>query len=398
MRILIVHDYATATGGAEIMNEVLVEGLRRRGHEVRRFTSTAGLDQLEPASPEYTCRGTTGRWRTILQSANLWAPTALRRALRQFAPDILHVRIYQTQLSPLILPVLRKVPSLYHEVWYRAACPTGNKLLPDGRSCTQPAGRACLSAGCLPLRDWIPLMAQRHLDRRWRNVFRAAVANSRATAEVLEREWTAPVTVVPNGVPVVEPRERLSSDPTAAFVGRLVREKGIHILIRAFARVSASNAVATLDVVGDGPERVPLEMLAAQLGVARRVRFHGHQPRARCEEIVRTAWVQVVPSLWAEPFGLVAVEAMMRGTAVVASASGGLSDIVRDTHTGVLVAPGDVDALAGALDRVLGNEALARQWGAAGRTVALVEYTSERFIDRILAVYSRILEHADRLS
>lgn len=398
MRILLVHDYASANGGAEIMNDVLVDGLRTRGHEVRRLTSTAGLEPTSAAAPDYVCRGTMGRWRTLVQTANPWAPRALRRALREFKPDIVHVRIFQTQLSPLILPLLRGVPSLYHEVWYRAACPTGNKLLPDGRGCTQRAGPACLTEGCLPLRDWMPLMAQRHLASRWHDVFRATVANSGATADALIREGIPDIIIVPDGVPITPPRLALSTAPTVAFVGRLVREKGVDVLLRAFARIANTYESATLDIVGDGPARVSLEALVLHLGLDQRVRIHGQQSRSRCEDIVRTAWVQVVPSLWAEPFGIVATEAMMRGTAVVASASGGLREIVRHEETGLLVAPGDIDGVASALHRVLGNVVVAAQWGDAGRRVALAEYSSERFIEQIVAVYERVVRQPERVT
>lgn len=391
VRILLAHDYAPSFGGAEIMNNVLVRGLRRRGHEVRVFTSTAGLAGGADW-PDYSCRGTTSRWRTLLQLANPWATARLRGALDDFVPDVVHVRMFLTQLSPLILPLLRNVPSLYHAVWYRAACPTGHKMLPSGETCTHPAGRACLSAGCVPLRDWVPHMAQRRLLLRWRHVFRATVANSPATAAVLARDGMADVTVIPDGVPRSAAPASFAPPPTAVYAGRLVREKGVDVLLRAFARVAAHEKTAALDIVGDGPERVPLAALAVQLGLAASVRFHGQQSHGQCETIARAAWVQVVPSRWAEPFGLVAVEAMMRGAAVVASGSGGLADIVRHGVTGLLVPPGDVDALAGALRRVLCDRLLAAQWGEAGRVVAEAEYSETLFIDRVLDVYAGIMD------
>jgi len=199
-RILIVDDYAPLYGGAEVVNAALTDALRRRGHSVRRFTSTAGLETLpnhSPLRPEYACRGTLSRWRTALQSANPWAPAALRRAIDDFRPDVVHGKIFETQLSPFILPVLRSVPSVHHAVWYRAVCPTGLKYLPSGAACTARAGVVCMSSGCVPVRDWLPLMAQRQLLRRWRGVFRATIANSNATAQQLLDDGIKAITVVP---------------------------------------------------------------------------------------------------------------------------------------------------------------------------------------------------------
>ncbi len=397
LRILLVHDYAPLYGGAEVVNAALVHGLRQRGHSVRRFTSTAGFGTLSddsPLLPEYACRGTMSRWRTALQSANPWAPAALRRAIDDFMPDVVHVVSFNTQLSPLILPVLRDVPSVYHASWYRAVCPTGLKLLPNGEPCRQRAGVVCHTAGCVPARDWLPLMTQMQLLRRWREVFRATIANSSATARVLAADGVVDLTVVPNGVSDAPVLAMMDDTPTAVFAGRLVREKGVDTLLKAFARVHARVPHATLDIVGDGVERSPLEALTRTLQLERVVRFHGFQSRAMTEAIACRAWVQVVPSRWAEPFGLVAAEAMMRGTAVIAAASGGLTEIVRTEETGQLVPPDNVPALSDALLRVLSDRLLALRWGQAGREVAQAEYRHELFVDRILAVYASVLETA----
>lgn len=393
LRILLVHDYAPLYGGAEVVNAALVDGLRGRGHQVRRFTSTAGFDALpndSPQRPEYACRGTMSRWRTALQSANPWAPAALRQAIVDFRPDVVHCGMFTTQLSPLILPVLREVPAVFHAAWYRVVCPTGLKLLPNGESCSSRAGTVCFSSGCLPARDWVPLMAQMQMLRRWRGVFRETIANSRATANVLAADGIGNVIVVPNGVASAPAPAKLADTPGAVFAGRLVKEKGVDLLLKAFAAVHARLPQATLDIVGDGPERTSLEAASRSLDLEHVVRFHGHQSRAQAEAIAVSAWVQVVPSRWAEPFGLVAAEAMMRGTAVVASASGGLADIVRHETTGLLVPPANVSALGESMHRILSDRPLAEQWGQAGNTVALADYGHERFLDRMLAVYASV--------
>jgi len=398
-RILLVDDYAPPYGGAQVANATLADTMRRRGHCVRRFTSTAGLATLpvdSPLRPDYACRGTLSRWRTALQAANPWAAAALRQAIDDFKPDIVHVKIYETQLSPLILPVLRGVPSVYHAEWYRAVCPTGLKHLPSGAACSARAGVVCMSSGCVPIRDWLPLMAQRQLLRRWRGVFRAIIANSSATAQQLGDDGITGITVVPYGIPEESPRTALADAPVAVFVGRLVKAKGVDVLLRAFARLHARLPYASLDVVGDGVERAPLEAMSHSLGLAKVVRFHGAQLRVQAEMIASKAWVQVVPSLWAEPFGLVAIEAMMRGAAVVASASGGLAEIVRNEATGLLVPPGEVTALANALHRVLSDRSVATEWGNTGHDVAMAEYGQEQFVDHILQVYERVLEPSTR--
>jgi glycosyltransferase involved in cell wall biosynthesis len=148
---------------------------------------------------------------------------------------------------------------------------------------------------------------------------------------------------------------------------------------------------ARLWIAGNGPDGPALERLAVDLGVAGRVDFLGPLSREALEQRFDAAWAQIVPSVWEEPFGMVAVEAMMRGTAVVASNGGGLREIVRPGATGLLVPPGDVAALAEALRTVATDRALCERMGSTGRQVALAEYTVATHADRIEAHYRRLV-------
>ena len=394
MRILLLHDKGTATGGSEHQILALRCGLRERGHDARLLSSRATPVPGSEVLADYTCFGTDPPFQVLSQVANPSAYRTLRHVLRDFRPDVVHLRLFMWQLSPLVLPLLKDVPCLYQTSMYKPICPLGTKMLPDGRPCGDPAGPACLRNGCLSPQAWAPMMVQRRLWHRWSGVIGQVVALSTRMKERLEAEGVGPVEVVPNGVPERPRRPPLDGPPTVAYAGRLSQEKGIDVLLEALADVARTVPDVRLLIAGQGPEEKALRAMAQQLGVDGRVTWLGHLSRDAMEEHFEKAWAQAVPSRWEEPFGNVSTEAMMRGTAVVASAVGGQTDIVEDGVTGALVPPDSADALAAALRPLLQSRELAEQVGQAGRQRALALFSEDRCVENFLRIYERLRAEA----
>jgi glycosyltransferase involved in cell wall biosynthesis len=236
----------------------------------------------------------------------------------------------------------------------------------------------------------LPQMLRLRFWRRWHEAFNLIVANSEAVRNHVLREVAQPVEVVFNGTPIRPSRPLLSFPPTVAFAGRLVREKGADVLVRAFARVVKKLPDARLLLAGEGPERKYLKRLIASFDLSQSISMLGHLPHPELERKFSTVWVQAVPSLWEEPFGNVAAESMMRGTTVVASNSGGLAEIVQDGQTGILVPPGDEVTLAEALELLLSNRNLAEQMGRAGRAAALTNLSETISVDKFVRLYETL--------
>ena len=389
MKILLINDYAVPKGGANIITLAIRERLRKRGHDVRLFTSYARLMGSHGIA-DYECFGTVSRFNVLTQTFNVLAFLKLRQVLNHFQPDIVHVRMFLYQLSPLILPLLRHWKSIYHVATYEGICPLGTKMLPDRINCQQPAGLICYDRHCLPLRAMLPQMLRMKLWRRWQNAFNLIIANSNALKHALSAEGIGPVEVLWNGVPIQPLRQPLFSPPTVAFAGRLTPAKGVDILVQAFSKIITKIPESRLLLVGDGPEKKRLNRLIANLQLSSRVSLSNHISRYELERYFASAWVQIVPSLFAEPFGNVAAEAMMRGTVVIASRTGGLTEFIRDGETGILFPPGDVNALAEALLLLLNDPKLAEKMGKAGRKFALTYLTEEIFIDKLIHIYKTL--------
>ena len=171
------------------------------------------------------------------------------------------------------------------------------------------------------------------------------------------------------------------------FVGRLSAQKGIAALVEALAKMRHR---ASLDVVGDGPLGDELKARAVSLGLADRIQWLGQLPQPKLTELYRRATALVVPST-DEGLGLVAVEAQLCETPVVAYDSGGLTDMVQHDRTGLLVPPGNVDALAGALDGLLERADRGGDLGRAGRIVALAGFAPESAARRYAGIYRSVI-------
>jgi glycosyltransferase involved in cell wall biosynthesis len=168
------------------------------------------------------------------------------------------------------------------------------------------------------------------------------------------------------------------------FVGRLNAQKAPMLLVEALAALPRDT---TLELVGEGTLREALVARAASLGVAERVTFAGTVPRADLPARMRTAAVVAVPSR-DEGFGLVAAEALLCGTPVVASDQGGLRDIVRDGQTGVAVHAAEPAAWASALRGILDDPARASALADHGRRAMLALVAPEAVAARHVAIYA----------
>jgi glycosyltransferase involved in cell wall biosynthesis len=184
------------------------------------------------------------------------------------------------------------------------------------------------------------------------------VANSRyvaATAEQRLGPLRRPAAVISPGISLQGAGTSVTPDRepgSILFVGRLVKGKGIDVLVDAMATVQTSTPVH-LTIVGDGPLRADLEGLARHVRIADAVTFAGFLPPSDVHDLYRRTAVVVVPSVEAEGLNLVVLEAMANGAIVVATTVGGLAETMRDGVNGIVVEPGDPVSLTAGLDRAL---------------------------------------------
>ena len=380
MRVLLLNDWTGTGGGVERYVLDTAAGLRSAGDDVHLLAADTG----DAADHADTLVRTSDRAlaQSVLQVVNPFAVREARSLLRSFQPDVAYVAMFEMRLSPAALAALRPTPIVLNAAYYKPICPTGLKLRPDGAICSSPAGTVCVSAGCLG-----PVHAAREVVRYAfiRREIRRARAVVTCSAHMRERLSAQGIDAQfhpwPTGAPSPEVVRRPSVQPAFAYVGRLAPEKGILELLAAFEQVIERVGAARLEIAGDGPLRGRVEAEIVRRRLARNVTVHGWLDRANLDAVLATAWATVVPSQWEEPLGLVAVESIVRGVPVIASAMGGLTEAVEDGRTGLLV-PRDEDGLRAGLLRVATGEAFPEQRVDSRAVDDLLErHDAQRHID-----------------
>ncbi len=235
---------------------------------------------------------------------------------------------------------------------------------------------------------WMERYNLRHVDH--------AIAGSQTAAAVWRQKgYAGPLAVIPQFG--VDPEIFFPPDvPQAAdalhiaYVGRLVPEKGVDVLLRALAGLKGEWRVT---VQGSGPEETRLRGLVVDYGLAERVTFRPLIPSTEMPAFYRTLDVLVLPSRtqanWTEQFGRVLVEAMACGVAAVGSDAGEIPHVVGDA--GLIFPENDTGALCAILERLLGDPALRRELGARGRARVLAQFTQQQVAQETIAVYREML-------
>ena len=195
--------------------------------------------------------------------------------------------------------------------------------------------------------------------------------------------------IIPNGINTKRftPPVREVGDLRVLFVGRLVYRKGVHVLLKSFSRVSLEVPEARLTIVGKGYLEPLLRGLASIMDLKERVEFKGFIDEALKPEIYRESRILVVPSIYGESFGIVVLEGMASGRPVIASNTGGLSEIVEDGVNGLLVEPGNPYELADKIILLLEDRKLWKRLSVNARIEAVLKYSWDVVVEKIIGMY-----------
>lgn len=410
MRILMLAQFYPPTiGGEERHVRNLSLALAARGHSVSVATLWHKGEperEMDQGVRIHRVRGTMQRLSPLFsEKGRRFAPPfpdletmrALHRIIKQERPHIVHAHNWLVHsFTPFKLWSGAKLVVTLHD--YSLLC-AQKRLTSFNEFCDGPALVKCLRCATdfyglakgplATLANWTCGKAERQAVDMFLPVSQAVAQGTRMDA------GRTPYRVIPNFVPDNVSRLRdddhellaqLPQGEFLLFVGDIRRDKGVEVLLNAYAGMGTHVPLVLIGRIGSdiSPQFPP--------GVIPFVQGWPH-------EAVMSAWgrstVALAPSIWPDPCPTVAMEAMSMGRPVIASRIGGLSDIVADGESGILVPPGDVEALRAAIQHLLADSHRRNRMGIAARQ-RVVQFQAQTIVPRIEQVYRELLA-GDRL-
>ncbi len=408
MRILMINSFFYLRGGAERCFLDLMALLAAHGHEVIPFCMTDERNRPTPYAshfishinfPERLRQG--GSWRdkwTVLERVvySREARDRLAALIAETKPDIAHVHGIAHEMSPSVLPVLRRagIPVVQTLHDYKLLCPN-TSFVSNGRICEACKGHRYYNAvryrckrGSLAASLLAALEATIH--KAWRiyerNVDVFITPSQFLQHKLKEYGISNPVVHIPNFIDVDRFRPCDEPEDYILFSGRLVGIKGIKTLLTAMCEVRQ----ARLLVAGDGELRTWAEAFIRKHDLTH-VELLGHLKTAELVDLIRRARFTVVPSEWYENYPMSVLESLACGTPVIGSRIGGIPELVHEGQTGLLFRPGDTAELVTKIRFLWARPELARGMGQNGRLQVTRVNNPERHYQQTMSLYQELL-------
>ena len=366
MRVLYwVQRFWPHIGGVEVHSARFLRAMRERGFELTVLTSPGDLDLPATDSFEGIPMHRL-RFEAALSSGDPARIGSVRRRItalrRELGPHLVHLHLTD--------------PSVFFHLITRPErpCPTllSLRVMLEG----DLDGNESVLSKALSSAEWI-------------------TANSAAVLAALHAQ--RPDTVGRSSVihstldpPGLCPSPLDFSPATLLMLGRLVRDKGFDLALRALADVIRRHPATRMIIAGDGPARPELESLITELGLGERVELRGWIEPESVPALINEATLVIMPSRWLEAFGLVALQAAQQARPVVAARVGGLPEVVADGESGILFERENHAELARAIVRLLDDPSLATRLGETGRRLAGERFSWTRHLDAFAELYRRL--------
>ena len=398
MKVLFVNKYFFLNGGSERVFFQERNCLINQGHSVIDFSMNDARNFSSPFSsyfvPNIDYKNAKGIWRKIKQAISfIHSPVAVRnieRLLRQENPEIAHLHNIYHQLTPSIIPILKKhgvkVVLTLHD--YKLVCPS-YLALKDEKICSVCEGKYFwkpITTNCQKSISQGLLLILEAYYHKWKRSYEFVdlfIAPSQFIAKIIsQRIPENKIKVLRNGINLNEFKPSDRDEGYGLYFGRISKEKGIETLLKAHKNLAN---IMPLSVVGTGPIAEKLIKKYPQ------AEFLGYKTGEELNDIISKSAFVVVPSEWYENCSMVVLEAMALGKPIIGSKIGGIPEQIEDGTTGLLFEMGNVKELVAKMKIMIENPGMRIIFGREARQKLEKEYSLESHCINLLKVYNELI-------
>lgn len=401
MRVLLVNKFHYLKGGSEKYYFELAELLKEHGHTVA-FFSMKNDKNLKTGDKEYFVDEIDLNTGSKLKAFDIiYSKTnrkLMEKALDEFKPDIVHINNFQRQLSASIIKPIKKrnIPIVFTAHDLQAVCPNISMLDSQNEICEKCmrgkyincAKKKCIKNSTLKS----VLGALEGYYYRTNSIYTKKIdyiiTPSYFYKDKLIEDGISKdkIKAIHNSIDVNIYDIQISDGEYALYVGRLVKEKGIIDLVKAFNKIRNKK----LYIAGEGPARSEIEEYIKSNKLEDRVLLLGHLSAPEIKEKISNCTFVVVPSIWYENCPYSILETLAIGKPIIGANIAGIPELVKDNETGLLYASGNVDELSEKINILFKDKTLIEKLSKNAKEFAKIEFLKEKYYQEILDIYNSL--------
>ena len=403
MKILLVNKFHYLKGGSEKYYFDLAKLLKEHGHDVALF-SMDGENNIKTDCKEYFVKNSDMNSKNVFKALDVIYSKknekAMEKALDDFKPDIVHLNNFQRQLSASIIQPMKKrnIPIVFTAHDLQAICPAIVMLDKDKNiceKCLKGKYMNCIKGKCVKnsrLKSLLGAIEGRYY--RNKKIFSKQIDKIITPSEFyktkLVEDGISPEKIVAlhNFIDIDDYNVKIEDEGYALYFGRIIKEKGVLNLIKAFKNIENNK----LYIAGDGPDMEKVKKYIKDNKLEEKIKLLGFLNSDQVKNYVRKARFIVVPSVWYENCPYSVLEALAMGKPIIGSNLGGIHELVKNNETGLIYKYDDINDLTDKMIVLFEDKNKAEEMGKNAKEIAKSKFSKDAYYDKIIKIYEGVMK------
>ncbi len=404
MKILLVNKFHYLKGGSEKYYFDLAKLLQEHGHEVA-FFSMQDEKNIKTDCKEYFVENSDMNSKNPLKAFDIIYSKknkkVMEKALDEFKPDIVHLNNFQRQLSASIIKPIKKrnIPVVFTAHDLQAICPAIVMLDNEKNiceKCLKGKYLNCIKGKCVKnsgLKSILGAIEGKYY--RSKKIYSKGIDKIITPSEFYKKKLeedgisSGKIEALHNFIDLDDYNVKTEDEGYALYYGRIIKEKGILNLIKAFKDIKN----AKLYIAGDGPDIEKVKKYINKNNMEESVKLLGFLSSDKVKEYVRKARFIVVPSIWYENCPYSVLETLAIGKPIIGSNLGGIPELVKDNETGLIYNYNNVKELEERMNKLFNNKEIALQFGKNAKEIAKKDFSKNEYYNKIINIYEGVIKN-----